>query len=351
MVDLPSNISYTKITGRFSLIVMDTTGDANDLPERIPANGRVFLTPNLPGGFVKDIATLDIFVPQPVEITLDSSGQIVDKHNNQWVTIVSSDDPDLQPTNWTYTAAFDFIGVKLNSFSFIAKSGETMDLSTILPVVASTGTALSVAEAAAAAAASSAAAAAASAAGGGAGGLTTEQIQDMLATFLVAGTGIQLTYSDTSNLLTITNTGGVGGGTDAEVVRDTIGSTLVAGAGISIAVSDVGDTITITNTASADPEVIRDTIGAALRTAAGTALTITVDDAGDTITFGLLAGALQSQMNLWYPFYATSATTWPTRTLPPGYTLPNVIWNSEAYPGMTTQPPGLDGDKWQRLNA
>lgn len=70
----------------------------------------------------------------------------------------------------------------------------------------------------------------------------------------------------------------VGGGATAEIIRDTIGAALVQAAGITITVNDAGDTITI----AADPEVIRDTIGACL--AAGAGITVTVNDAGDTIT-------------------------------------------------------------------
>jgi hypothetical protein len=40
--------------------------------------------------------------------------------------------------------------------------------------------------------------------GGGGGGLTQEQIQDMLSSFLVAGSNISLTYNDGANTLTIT---------------------------------------------------------------------------------------------------------------------------------------------------
>lgn len=39
--------------------------------------------------------------------------------------------------------------------------------------------------------------------------------------------------------------GGGGGGTDAEIVRDTIGAALVAGTNITITVNDAANTITI----------------------------------------------------------------------------------------------------------
>jgi hypothetical protein len=69
-------------------------------------------------------------------------------------------------------------------------------------------------------------------------------------------------------------------GVDAEGVRDVIGAALVAGANITITVNDAGDTITIASTT--DQEVIRDTMGTAL--VAGTNVTITPNDAANTIT-------------------------------------------------------------------
>lgn len=69
---------------------------------------------------------------------------------------------------------------------------------------------------------------------------------------------------------------------DAETIRDVIGAALVAGANITITVSDAGDTITIASTGGVDDEAVRDVIAAAL--VAGTNITITIDDPGDTIT-------------------------------------------------------------------
>lgn len=70
-----------------------------------------------------------------------------------------------------------------------------------------------------------------------------------------------------------------GGGTYTdEQVRDVVGAALVPGSGATVTVNDAGDTITI----AADPEFIRDTVGTAL--IAGSGVTVTVNDAGDTIT-------------------------------------------------------------------
>lgn len=68
------------------------------------------------------------------------------------------------------------------------------------------------------------------------GGLTQEQIEDFISTFLVAGTGITLTYDDGLNTLTIDSSGGY---TD-EQAQDTIAAIIAAGThvGINITYSD-----------------------------------------------------------------------------------------------------------------
>lgn len=147
--------------------------------------------------------------------------------------------------------------------------------------------------------------------------VTSEAIRDLVAAFVVEGTGIDVVHDDTGNTLTITATG-----PDAEAVRDLIGSTLVAGSGITKAIDDALDTVTLSVDAEAimtliasiivagtgitadvdddlntitisapanlTAEDVRDTIGAAL--VAGTNVTITVSDVGDTITIDATGG-------------------------------------------------------------
>jgi hypothetical protein len=71
---------------------------------------------------------------------------------------------------------------------------------------------------------------------------------------------------------------------EAERIRDIIGTALVAGANITITVNDAGDTITVAATVPSGytDEQVRDVVGAAL--VAGTGITISVDDGADTIT-------------------------------------------------------------------
>lgn len=70
---------------------------------------------------------------------------------------------------------------------------------------------------------------------------------------------------------------------DPEFVRDTIAAALVAGSNITISVNDALDTITIATTV--DAEYIRDTMGVALQ--ASTGLSIVVNDVANTITYSV----------------------------------------------------------------
>lgn len=76
---------------------------------------------------------------------------------------------------------------------------------------------------------------------------SVEEIQDLVASLLVAGSGTTLTYDDTAGTLTISTAG-----VDAEAVRDTMAAALVAAGLISIVVDDTANTITIATSATAN---------------------------------------------------------------------------------------------------
>lgn len=140
----------------------------------------------------------------------------------------------------------------------------------------------------------------------------TEVMQDMISSFLVAGAGMAISYNDAGNQLTLTSTGGAGGAVDQEGVRDTIATALRSSGNITVTVDDAGDTITIGSTATANAsdatllnranhtgtqlsgtisdfaEASQDVIAAAL--VAGSGMTITYDDAGNTITLAAAGG-------------------------------------------------------------
>lgn len=139
---------------------------------------------------------------------------------------------------------------------------------------------------------------------------TVESVQDIMATTLVAGTNVTLTYNDAGNTLTVASTGS-GGTPDwstitgkpstfeptIESVQDIVGAQLVAGSGVSVTYNDAAGTTTIANTAAApdwstltgkpstfEPvvESVQDIVGAQL--IGGTGITVTYNDAGGTST-------------------------------------------------------------------
>lgn len=126
-----------------------------------------------------------------------------------------------------------------------------------------------------------------------------------------------------------------GGGYTDEQARDAIGAALVAGSGISISVNDAGDTITISGTGSYTDEMARDAIGAALTSGAGIA--ITVNDAGDTITV--------AQTVVGSPFVLVVACSDETTALTAGtakvtFRMPAKVTLTDVRASVTTAPTG-----------
>jgi len=107
----------------------------------------------------------------------------------------------------------------------------------------------------------------------------TEVMQDMLATFLVAGSNITFSYNDASNTYTINSISN-------ESIQDLIASFLTAGTNLSLDYDDVLNTLVINATVSS--EVIDDRVASFL--VAGTNMTFTYDDTGNTLTLDAASG-------------------------------------------------------------
>lgn len=113
--------------------------------------------------------------------------------------------------------------------------------------------------------------------GGGGGGLTTEQIQDMISTFLVAGTNLSLVYDDTANTLTIN-----AGTLNREQIEDILNASFVGTGAATVSYNDAANTFTV----DVPTEAIQDIVGA-MASAANAGIDVTYNDAGNAITFGL----------------------------------------------------------------
>jgi hypothetical protein len=78
----------------------------------------------------------------------------------------------------------------------------------------------------------------------------TEAVQDAVGAFLGAGAGTNVAYDDVNNTLVVSFTGTAGETYDPEKVRDTIGAALIPLGLITLSVNDAGDTITIGTSAT-----------------------------------------------------------------------------------------------------
>jgi hypothetical protein len=145
MANIPSNLSYGTVTGRFILAY----GDSNDSgaePDAIPAAGAVYFTAS--PIFIKDVTASPAAVtilPAVVEATLDSEGYICGYGTTRGVNLIATDDPQGNPVDWTWSVEFrltdqDGTPVALPGFSFELPSGETVDLTVLSPVPNADGT-------------------------------------------------------------------------------------------------------------------------------------------------------------------------------------------------------------------
>lgn len=144
---LPSNVSYTLVTGRFLQAVGDSTSDADRFPDGIPLTGMKIKFTASVAVAKNPTATPPVTVFfQPIEVTTNDDGDLVDVNGQTGVYLVSTNDPDLIPTNFTYNV---YIKAPVNSgiadisFNISAPSGGTIDLTTTVPVTSNPGQTLS----------------------------------------------------------------------------------------------------------------------------------------------------------------------------------------------------------------
>lgn len=204
MVAAPANLTYGTVTGTFLLTVLDS-GDADRYPDYIAATGTVTFTPDV--RVYKNLALPATFVTSPVVCTIDSFGDLRDPSGALGVVLVATDNPNLQPRDWTYTVTISASGHSA-SFPITVMGGATVDITSVSPAASSSGTAIVVSSADRILAQQAAAAAAQSAidAAAASGGLNTEAAQDVVGA-MTSGTGyVSVTYNDGAGTLVIAST-------------------------------------------------------------------------------------------------------------------------------------------------
>ena len=136
---LPTNVNYGTVVGQFLLAYSDSS-DPDPNPDGVPAKGSIFFRPSpiklLDAGSSPNPVTI---LPAVVEATLDSAGYLCGYGTTRGVRLVATDDPDLNPQDWTWTVEFrltaqDDTPVSIPSFSIELPSNTTVDLTTVSPV-------------------------------------------------------------------------------------------------------------------------------------------------------------------------------------------------------------------------
>lgn len=104
--ELPTNISYGTVTGRFLLAYADGS-DSGSEPDGAAASGNVFFVPSV--NMVKDSTAS----PDPVTIllttvqcTLDSEGYLLGPAGTRGVRLLATNDTDGTPVNWKWTVKY-----------------------------------------------------------------------------------------------------------------------------------------------------------------------------------------------------------------------------------------------------
>lgn len=145
MVNLPSNVSYGTVIGRF-LIAKSDGSDLDLYPDGAAAKGSVFFTPS-----VKTLLNVAAgpapvtIIPATYEAVLDSEGYLLGDDGTRGVRLIATDDPDLNPTDWTWTVSYrltDDQDVPISgipNFSMELPSSSTVDLTSVTPVSESNG--------------------------------------------------------------------------------------------------------------------------------------------------------------------------------------------------------------------
>lgn len=137
---------YCLVTGRWLRAVIDSTEDPDREPQIVPISGvKIDIAVDLKDG--KVIAPLAeppaVLVADSYKCTSDATGQLVSPDGDVGVYVPATDDPNLRPTGFTWTATITTPGISTYKVTFHAPSDGHVDLATLVPVPLNPGTEIS----------------------------------------------------------------------------------------------------------------------------------------------------------------------------------------------------------------
>lgn len=137
---LPANVGSGLITGRLIRAVLDGV-DVDRDPDGVPIEGAtITLTASV--ARVRNataVPPVTIFLDR-IECTTNSDGTLIGPDGVEGVRVVASDDPDLDPTGWTWRVSVSSPSITRVEWDITVPEGATVDLTAAIPVPSSPGT-------------------------------------------------------------------------------------------------------------------------------------------------------------------------------------------------------------------
>lgn len=364
-----SPLTYGSITGWYSYSTADTNADANKFPDVYPDAGTITFTPTMEPRSLKVTTSTpqatDIAV-EPVTITLDANGFVPET----W--LIANDNPRTTPTAWQWVVTYNLEHNKVPSHNISVPTNGSVNLNLAAPIAVSKGVYITKGDPG-------------EPGPSGDGETLVTQVNGKIGNVVLTADDI----ADTASKVLMTGTersrlsqmqdGATQNSTDAflrdrgnhtgaqtsatisdftEAVQDAVAALLSAGTGVTLTYNDAGNSLTITGTAGSggtlDAEAVRDAIGIAL---IGSGLiAVTVNDAADTITITTTATANSTDAQLRARSTHTGTQTASTisdfdaavdarvTAMLAAYGVKPTVWyNGTAWPATRTVPAGYTG--------
>jgi hypothetical protein len=137
--ELPSNVSYGTVVGRYLIAYADGS-DVDLFPDGAPAKGTITFVPSIEKVRNANAVPPVTIIPRTVVTSLDSEGYLTAYAGSRGVRLVATDDTDNIPTGWTYNVVYnltDATGARIGNIASHPISvigGTTLDLITNAPV-------------------------------------------------------------------------------------------------------------------------------------------------------------------------------------------------------------------------
>ena len=138
--DIPSNIGYGTITGRFLIAYADGT-DADLYPDGVPASGNIYFTPLVEA--LRDATSTPspvTIVPQVIACGLDVDGYLTSPSGTPGVRLVATDNATDGVEDWFWKVEYRLtnqLGQPLRgipSHTLSLPAGTSVDLTNFIPV-------------------------------------------------------------------------------------------------------------------------------------------------------------------------------------------------------------------------